>query len=540
MKKILAIILAVLMLTAMAACGGAGEEVVSNTDDTSVPTIDITVWCAENLVDLTTAQLDAYAQENTDAKFNFVVEPVSESEAATNMLTDVEAGADIFCFAQDQIARLVSAGALSPVSDALIKTVTSENDGGSVGAATVGGTVYAFPLTSDNGFFAYYDNTVLTAEDMLNQTTIIEACKAAGKTVAMNIGSNGSVWYSAGYFFGAGCVSEWTTDDEGNFTSYDDTFNSAKGLIATKGMAELINSGAFVDTATAADALAADSAVVVTGTWDYETAKSILGDNLSCCKLWSYTVDGKDYQLGSFSGNKLVGIKPQADSIKAAYCQSIAAYLTNAACQLERFDTLSWGPSNLEAQSSDAVKANPGLVAFNEQNAFAIAQGQYPNSWWDAGKAIGASIFDLGNTAPSDEELQAILNTYTDSLNSIISNTFSKGWVVVGDLDLSWDILGGDTAGNGTGKYVLRDADGPVWELDIEIAAADWDTGFRICRYNEWTGGDYHANGIGFSFLTDGSVGTEGGDNNVLLEAGTYHVKFDLSGDAPALTVTAA
>ncbi len=541
MKKLVALLLALtLVAVSLTGCGGS---TTTDTDDTSASDIAITVWCAEEIVSTITAQLDAYNEAN-GTSIVFTVEAVGEGDAATNMITDVTAGADIFCFAQDQLARLVQAGALSAVSDSLIDEVTANNDAGSVAAATINDTVYAFPLTSDNGYFMYYDSSILSEDDIADQTSLIAACEAAGKTIAFEL--TDSAWYEMAYFFATGCVSEWSTDTDGNFVSYEDTVNSAAGIIAAKGMAELINSNAFVNSSSASS-FSSDAAVVVTGTWDSSTAKELLGDNMACASLWSFTVDGETYQLGSFSGYKLLGVKPQTDATKAAYCQSVAAYLTSEACQLERFESNGWGPSNLNAQASDAVQADATLAALAAQSAYSTPQGQYPNSWWDVGKAIGASIQALGTTTVSDSDIQAILDTYTAGLNEIMDPAFT-GWVVVGDLDgVSWSTKGGegDDDEAGTGQYVLTptNSENPLigtWEMDITIADVDWDSGFRICLYNDWSAGSYHDNGIGYSHLTEGSLGEEGGDNNVLLDAGTYHIVLTVTSDSAELTVTAA
>ena len=50
-------------------------------------------------------------------------------------------------------------------------------------------------------------------------------------------------------------------------------------------------------------------AIVVTGTWAYETVAGILGDNLGAADLPSFEVDGKEYHMGSFNGCKLMGVK---------------------------------------------------------------------------------------------------------------------------------------------------------------------------------------------------------------------------------------
>ncbi len=546
-RRLLAVLLSVMMLLTLVACGDSSTNDSSNNDsssdnsantdnsDVDTSSISITVWCPEAAVELTTAQLAAYNEAN-GTSIQFTVEAVGEGDAATNMITDVTAGADIFFFAQDQLARLVQAGALTQVSSSLADTITSENDAGAVAAATVSGGIYAFPLTSDNGYFVYYDKSVITDESvLLDQTALIEAVSAAGKTIAFELTDSG--WYAAAYFFATGCVSDWATDDDGTFTGYTDTFNSEAGIIAAKGMAELVNSSVFVNSSSAAS-FSSDAAVVVTGTWDYTTASEALGDNLGCCELWSFTVDGETYHIGSYSGNKLLGVKPQTDATKAAYCQSIAAYLSGEECQQERFDTLAWGPSNTTIQASDAVQENIALAALAAQNEYGTPQGQYPNAWWDTSKAIGASIQALGTTSPSDSDLQSILDTYTAGIESILSSASTQGWVIVGDMDVSWSCTGGEN-----GEYVLTEnqveSDDPyvgIWEYDITVTG---ESGFRVVMYGAWDAGDYDASGIGYSHLSEGSVGTEGGDNNIVVDPGSYHVTLDTTGDAPVITVVA-
>jgi arabinogalactan oligomer/maltooligosaccharide transport system substrate-binding protein len=123
---------------------------------------DITVWVAENAVELTKKQIEDFNSTNTDGiKFNATVEAVSEADAATQMITDVEAGGDIYCFAQDQFARLVQAGALDALGKKASETVIANNDAGTVAAATSGEQLYAYPLTADNGYFMYYDKSVI-------------------------------------------------------------------------------------------------------------------------------------------------------------------------------------------------------------------------------------------------------------------------------------------------------------------------------------------------------------------------------------------
>ena len=224
MKKFLAIVMAAIMV--LSVCLTATAELAGE--------YDITVWVAEKAVDLTKKQIEDFNASNTDGiKFNATVEPVSESDAATQMITDVEAGGDLYCFAQDQFARLVQAGALAKLGTKAAETVIANNDAGTVAAATSGDTLYAYPLTADNGYFMYYDKSIIPDEDVDSLEKLIADCEAAQKYFAFEMQT--SAWYLASFFSATGCKSEWTTDDAGAFISVNDTFNSDNGLIAVKG-----------------------------------------------------------------------------------------------------------------------------------------------------------------------------------------------------------------------------------------------------------------------------------------------------------------
>ncbi len=375
----------------------------------------IKVWCAENIVSLTTQQIADFKEANPDVKYEFVVEAQGEGDAASNMITDVEAGADVFCFPQDQLARLISAGALAEIGGTAKANVQANNDAGSVAAATVNSSLYAYPITSDNGYFMYYDKRIVKEESVDDLTKLIADVKDDSKFLAFQLAKDGA-WYNAGFFFGAGCESTWTTNEDGAFTSYVDTYNSDKGLIAMKGMSELITSGSWVNASSVAE-FDNDAAVVVSGTWDYATAVEKLGENLGVADLPSYTVDGKSYHIGSFAGYKLMGVKPQMDAEKGSACHLLAQYLSSEKCQNERFDAVAWGPSNINAQKTEAVKANPALVALAEQNKYSIPQGQYPGDWWTIAAAIGSSI----ETAGKDADLAQILKDYAAGLDALLT-----------------------------------------------------------------------------------------------------------------------
>ncbi len=508
MKKALSIILVLAMALCMfAGCQPSNPTAGSSNGPAEQPlkgTYEIKVWVAENIVDLTKTQIDNFNKTNTDGiTINATVEPVGEGDAATSMSQDVENGADIFCFAQDQTARLIQAGALQKLGNAAAEIVKTSHDKASITAVTSGDSLYGYPLTSDNGYFMYYDKSVISDSDAGSLEAIIAACEAAGKNFSFELENS---WYIVSFFFATGCLSEWKTDEAGKFISVNDNFNSDIGKIAAEGMKKLLTSKCYVNSSATTDFSAAiPSAVVVSGTWNYENAKSQLGDNMGVAKLPSFNVGGKDYQLGSYNGCKLMGVKPQKDAVRAAAINKLAQYLTGEEAQLERFNAVGWGPSNLAAQGSNAVKAAPHLTALMEQNNYSRPQGQIHGSWWDIAKVIATSIKD-------GMAIDEALSNYQTSMEALftMSDEVLNAWTVIGAIN-------GDTW---TVDLPMTKQDDGSWKSN-EAYTMDAGTEFKCRKGKNW----------------DVSIGN-GGDNFKVEEAGTYYIVLTLNDDGATGTIT--
>ena len=434
-KKLVSVLLtAAMSATLLAGCGETAAETVADTatdvaqtatdvaetaqeaveeateEITDYGSGDIKIWVADNVVDFTNEQIKVFQDAHPEfSGYTFTVEAVGEGDAAGNMITDVEAGADIYAFAQDQIARLVTAGALEVVEDSNAEVVKAENDAGAVGAATVGGTLYAYPITSDNGYFLYYDKSVVTDPSTLEG--IIADCEAAGKNFYFEINSG---WYQTAFFFGAGAELTYETDDAGNFTKCNSTYASDAGVIALKKIAEIASSKSFQNGSAISNAT--NCAAIVDGTWDAQAAKDMFGDNYACAKLPTFQgADGKTYQMSGFGGFKLLGVKPQEDDGKLAVCDALAAFLSSEEVQLARYNAVGWGPSNIKAQQSDAVKADEALSALAEQLQYTIPQGQYPGDYWSLATSLGDSIIsgEIKADASDDDFMKALTEFQT-------------------------------------------------------------------------------------------------------------------------------
>ena len=473
MKKIIALLLVLVMALSLVACGGTEESNAPAASAELAGTYDITMWVSEKegVAELTKTQIDAFMQANPGIVINATIEGVTEADAGSKVIADVASAPDIYCFAQDQLARLVQAAALAPLGQGAQETVKAANDAGSVAAGTVAGTMYAYPMTSDNGYYMYYDKSIISDEDAESLEKIIAACEANNVKFRYALEN---AWYTASFFFATGCHSNWSMDTDGNFTAVDDDFNSANGLIAMKGMQKLAQSPAYDSNAD----IFTDAGVVITGIWNADAAAAHFGDNMGATDLPSFEVDGQSYHLGSFTGNKLMGVKPNTDAKKQAVLSLLAQYLTGEECQTQRYEQFQWGPSNKNGQASEAVQSNVSLAALAKQGEYGIPQGQIHGSWWDITKVLGADA----KAATSDADLQTALDEYKAAIDGLFQMTDEQknAWGVIGNIcSTNWDTdfpMTEDPAGTYTSE-VLELKAGEEFKVR---QGASWDVNFGV------------------------------------------------------------
>ncbi len=475
MSKILSLILASLMV--LASLAGCNPDTPDNPDGPAqsdlAGTYDITMWVSEKdgVAALTQQQIDAFEAANPGIVINAQIEGVTEADAGSKVVADVATAPDIYCFAQDQLARLVQAAALAAPGQKAAENIKAANDAGSVAAASVAGTLYAYPMTSDNGYYMYYNTSIISEADAESMEKIIAACEKNNLKFRYALEN---AWYTASFFFATGCHSIWTMNEAGEFIAVDDNFNSAEGLVAMKAMQKLAKSPAYDSNAD----IFTDAGVVITGIWNAEAAEAHFGANFGATDLPSFEVDGKSYHLGSYTGNKLMGVKPQTDAKKAAVLSLLAQYLTGEECQTQRYTQFQWGPSNKNAQASDAVQSNPSLAALAKQGEYGVPQGQIHGSWWDIAKVLGADA----KAAANDADLQTALDEYKATIDGLFQMTEEqkKAWGVIGGIcGTSWD----------TDFSMTEDPKGTYTSDVLELKAgeefkvrqgASWDVNFGV------------------------------------------------------------
>ncbi|MBQ7954189.1 MAG: extracellular solute-binding protein [Lachnospiraceae bacterium] len=396
-KKLLALLMATSMVATLAACGGdnGGENAGSG------ETVALTVWAAEEDQELTSALVEKFKAANPDQTFDITIGVQSEATAKDTILVDVEAAADVFAFANDQIQSLVDAGALQPVQD--VDTVTKNNVAGSVSAATINNTLYAYPFSADNGYFLYYNSSLLSEEDVQSYDNLLAAAEKLNKKVGHVLNSG---WWLGGFYHAAGFHTTRTAEG-GTDLNWNGTADYT-GVEVTQGILDIVASPAFVainDGETGNNIASGEFVAFVTGTWDAGTCQAAFGDGYAATKLPTFTVAGKQVQEGTIGGYKMMGVNAYSDNV--GWAMELALFLTNEESQVTRFEQRQIGPSNIKAAESDAVKANIAIAAIAMQNQWATLQTAGDN-FWAPSKTFG-EILAKGN--PDGTDLQTLLDT---------------------------------------------------------------------------------------------------------------------------------
>lgn len=431
-KKLIALLmLTVMIISSFAACGkkdtekastdntntvgqNQGEEKKEDNKDTKeVENVTLKVWGPQEEQELLKRMTEAFAKEHPEYNITFEYGVVAESDAATELTKDPEAGADVFAFASDQTSRLVEAGLLYPIT-INVDAVKAANSEASVQAATVGGQLYGFPFTP-NSWFMYYDKSKYTEEEVLSLDTMMAKDLGEGvKNFSVDI-NNG--WYLSAFYFAAGCTLFGEDGKDPNTV----TFNDANGVEVTKYLIDLVSNPKFLeeDQGNILNAFANGTlAAACSGTWNAQSIKEALGDNYAATKLPTIRINGKDLQLSNFADFKLIGVNSQTKYPIPA--MQLAEYLANEENQKLRFEVRSIAPTNLNLAKDPAVLENPAVAALSLQTSFSTLQSSIPQmgNYWIPAEAFGNEL--ISGTITKDnvqEKLDAFVESILSSIN---------------------------------------------------------------------------------------------------------------------------
>ena len=407
MKKVLACALvAAMSATLLAGCGNsgstsssgsaatnAGASEATNAGTSEVTDVALKVWVPQNQVDsgIIEEQQKAFADAHPEWNITWTTEIVGEDVAKENILRDVEAAADVFYFASDQIVELVDAGAIARLGGET-ETMVNETIAESVVAtAKVGEGLYGIPFTH-NTFYMYYDKTLLDENDIKSIESIM--AKETEEDVYNFYFESSGGWKLGAWYYGAG-LSVFGADGSDLAAGVD--WNNETGVAVTNYLIDLINNPKCAyDGEISVSELIADHRLGAwfDGSWNDQLYADALGDDLGRAVIPTFNPDGTDYQLLGFYGSKCIGVNAKTENMQAAV--AFATFLGNEENQVLRYEKSGQIPANINAGNSEAVLSDPlATVIVNEANTASVAQpasSVFGTRYWSYAGAIPTEI----------------------------------------------------------------------------------------------------------------------------------------------------
>lgn len=388
-------------------------------------TVKLKIWCSSDDLKIEQYVIDEFTKKFGDSRYDIKISKTSieEPDVSSKVSADIDKAADVFSMPDDQIRDLAESGKLAQVSDVLLANVKAENTAESVEVCSIDNVAYAFPKSSDNGYFLYYDKRYLKEDDVKDFDTLIAKCKAANKSVLYPMNN---AWYNSGFYFTAGC----TVSYDGKTMKQEADYDSDKGLSAVKAMAHICESvgNGYVgegDNATILSGFQDGSlAAAVTGTWNGPGIEDSIGkENLGAVKLPTVLMDGEQKQLWSFGGYKVLGVRSNSNFPGTA--QLYAYFSTSKEMQMARclgtdsVKARGFVPTNNEALADDKIKDMEATKAIEAQRPFSKPQSLVGGKYWSPTANLGGELLTNKGKYKDDAELKERIKRMVEMYNKV-------------------------------------------------------------------------------------------------------------------------
>lgn len=397
--KLMAFALASVSVASLASCGEQQQPGQTQ--------VEINVWATaaeEAVINDVVATYNEGRPEAEQFKVKFT--PVAEGDCGVTLSKDptVDGAPALFLCADDHIADLTSKNIIAELKGARREKIEAENTDVAVLGVTQNGSVWGYPVTSDNGYFMWYDKSQVDAETVGNLEALLAHAKSIGKSVLMDL-PNG--WYANSFIMSPQACGVnslyWSKNADGQ-NVYTTTWDNEIGVKVSEYVANLLTpyyaDGTLkIGSNEVIQAGFADRSMIaaVSGTWMENLLAAEIGADLAADKLPEYHIDGKAYQMASFGGSKVYCINKTRPVEEQKTAAALAELLTGKDAQLVRFEKRASLPCNLEAAADPRYTENVSIggAAFVKQSAFACVQSQTAEGrYWDIGKAIGQAYID--------------------------------------------------------------------------------------------------------------------------------------------------
>lgn len=349
---------------------------------------------------------DRFAKEHPEWDITFVYGVADEATAADQVSQDPDASADVFMYANDRITTLTDAKAVAKFGGKYLEEIESTNSEELLDSLKIDDELYGVPFTT-NTWYMFYDKSVFSDEDIKNLDTMLT------KGVVSFPFTNS--WYLPAFYIANGC----TLFGDGTDESKGVDFSGDKAVEVTKYLVNLTENPNFkIDADGSGLAGLRDGSInaMFTGSWDANSIKEALGDNMGATSLPTYTLNGEEKQMMAYAGSKAIGVNSHSEYMEAAV--QLAVYLGSAEAQRAHYEMRTVIPCNTELLADESISSDPLVVAQNDTfNNTSILQpfvAAMSNCWTpveNMGKGIRNKSVTLENAEQQTEDMNKAMNS---------------------------------------------------------------------------------------------------------------------------------
>ena len=427
MKKWVTVMLTVMLVFTMAACGSkttttpapeaeppaattpgpeeqATEELVPEEGATLV------VWESKEARPF----VEAIAEEFT-AKYNVPVkfEEVAGADQVNKLMTDGPAGigADVVLFPHDNLGKAVSAGLVMP-NEVFAEEVTAENSESTVNASSYEGTLYGYPRSVETYIMFY--NKALVPTPPASMEEVMELAKTMNnpeKKQYTFMWEVGNFYYdylflatTGGYIFGDNGTNKadigLNNEAAIKGLTFEQQFVKAVLPLKTSDVTYDIKKGLFTN---------GQLAMTVDGPWAIADLKKS-GIDVGAAPIPS--IDGKPSV--SFSGVKSWYVNQFTKYPDAA--QLFAHFASTKEAQLKEFEMIGSVPANKEAATDSKVTSDPFTIAILEQFKNSYPMPSIP----EMGSVWSPMAAGVGEVLNNGKDPKQALDSAVQQLNEAI------------------------------------------------------------------------------------------------------------------------
>ena len=365
----------------------------------TVKTANLNIWVNENekaIVEEVIKDWNANHVKNQQFNVSFTIHDETECVEMFNEMYDDNNAPSMMLIDDKDIPTLALSGMLEEVKGDKKEQLITDNTEFSIKGSTFDDKLYSYPISSDSGYFLWYNSEYLLEDSISSLEDILKYAKDNDKKVYFNFDDG---YYISSLFSSPDAcgldsmkyeiIKEKSEDKKEILTQvvYDTNWieQDSKGLTFLNYAFNLLypyysSNTLLTDDTNLIEGFNNGSIIAAIYDSSLELAlKDSMKNTLKADKLPSYHINNEAYQMASYTGNKAYVINKYASVEEQVTAASLASLLISKETQLKRYEKYMAIPTNKSALRDELFVNNKSMsvTALEKQRNYSVQASLY-------------------------------------------------------------------------------------------------------------------------------------------------------------------